>query len=142
MSDEELAQRLAVWRDDPKCADLVKAVEAAMAAPPVPTALPDQWLDSDEVLAIDQTVEPPEALGNSTLHRHLSLECSSNPPARWHVSARSGTNTANRLSWTVELDAQTGELLREVLSRPGEGRESWIIRPWRERIAGGPWKNI
>jgi hypothetical protein len=154
ISHEELARMLAAWRADPKRADWVKKVEATMSAPPIPTALPDQWLDSDEVLAIADTIEPPEELSKTSLIRYLSLQCDRNPPARWHVmhvTARSGTDAghaprwsviANRLQWTIELDAQTGKCLREVLSRPGEGHDSFIISPWRERIEGGPWRDI
>jgi hypothetical protein len=151
ISHEELARTLAGWRADPKFADLVKRTEAAMTAPPIPTALPDQWLDSDEVLTIAETIECPEELSKTSLIRHLALQCSRAPPARWHVTARYGTDaghaprwsaTANPLQWTIELDAQTGKCLREVLSRPGKGQDSWIISPWRERIEDGPWRDI
>lgn len=60
---------------------------------------------------------------------------------RWDVGA-SADYTVSRVRWSVRLDAQTGKILREVMSKPGEGRESWEIRPWRERIDGGPWQDI
>ena len=139
ISDEEIARRRAALRADPRYADLVKKAEAATAGPPIRMALPDKWLDSDKVLAIAETVEAPEEVDNASLDWHLSLQCGR--PARWHIRARADSN-ATTLAWTIELDAQTGKLLREVLSRGGAGRDSWIVRPWRERIEGGPWKDV
>jgi len=139
MSDEEIARRRAALRADPRYADLVKEAEAATAGPPIPIALPDNWFDSNEVLAIAETVEAPEEVDNTSLDWHLTLQCGR--PARWHVRARADSN-ATKLSWTIELDAQTGKLLRQVLSRGGVGPDSWIIRPWRQRIEGGPWKDV
>jgi hypothetical protein len=141
ISDEEMDRRLAVWRTDPSCAELVRQVEADRLAPPLPTALPDQWLDSNEVLAIAETVQPPEELDEISSDRYVSLDCGQDPVARWRILVRS-TDSINRVSWSIELDAQKGDLLREVLSRPGEGSKSWIIFPWRERIPGGPWRDL
>jgi hypothetical protein len=57
ISDEEIARRWAALRADPRYADLAKKAEAATAGPTIPMALPDKWLDSDEVLPIAETVE-------------------------------------------------------------------------------------
>jgi hypothetical protein len=151
ISKEEIAQRIAAMRSDPKFASMlddpelakaVKEIESGEAAPPMPTALPDQWLDSDKILAIADGLQPPDELGSISLIRSLSLECSRDPPARWRVRSMAENRNINKLDWTIEFDAQTGKLLREVLSRPGKGRESWIIRPWRERTEGGSWRDL
>jgi hypothetical protein len=104
--------------------------------------LPAQWIDSDAVVKIVEKLEIPPELEGGALRRFLSLEWwRRERQARWDVMATSD-DASNRISWTVELDAQTGEVLRETLSRPGQGRNSWIISPWRERIAGGPWRDM
>jgi hypothetical protein len=104
--------------------------------------LPAQWIDSDAVVKIAEKLEIPPELEGGALRRFLSLQWwRREPQARWNVMATSD-DASNRISWTVELDAQTGEVLRETLSRPGQGRNSWIITPWRERIAGGPWRDL
>lgn len=135
------AEDLAEWRENPDYADLVKQIEADIAAPPLPTALPDQWLDSSQALAIARSIERPGELGAGALYYHLTLQWHPGPVACWDVGA-SADYTVSRVRWSVRLDAQTGKILREVMSKPGEGRESWEIRPWRERIDGGPWQDI
>jgi hypothetical protein len=141
ISDEEMERRLAVWRTDPNLEEWVRQIEAAKSAPPLPTALPAQWLDSDDVLAIAATGQPPQELGGITANPVVALDCDRDPPARWRILFRS-TDSTNRISWSIELDAETGKLLREVLSKPGEGNQSCVIYPWRERIRGGLWKEI
>src|SRR5262249_47029554 len=142
VSKEEIVQRITAMRsdpkfasmlDDPKFAQVIKELESGKTAPPIPTALPDQWLDSDKILAIADGLQPPEEIGSISRIWFLSLECGHNLPARWMVSVAAENRSINQLDWTIEFDAQTGKLLREVLRRPGKGRESWIIRPWRER---------
>jgi hypothetical protein len=151
VSKEEIAQRLAAMRsdpkfasmlDDPELAKVVKEIESGETAPPMPIALPDLWLDSDKILALADGLQPPEEVGSISLIRFLSLECGQDPPARWSVSSIAENSDINKLHWKMEFNAQTGELLREVLSRPGKGRESWIIKPWRERIEGGSWRDL
>lgn len=141
ISDEEMERRLAIWRSDPNFEELVRQIEAAKLAPPLPTALPAQWLDSNDVLAIAATVQPPEELGEISANRVVALDCDRNPPARWRILCRSSDST-NRISWSIELNGETGKLLREVLSKPGEGHESWIKSPWRERFPGKPWTDL
>ena len=150
VSKEDIVQRLAAMRSDPAFASMlddpefVKAVKEieSDAAAPLPTALPDQWLDSDKILALADGLQPPEEVGSIALIRFLSLECGQNPPARWSVKSIAENRNINKLDWTIEFDAETGKLLREVLSSPGKGRESCIIRPWRERIEGGSWRDL
>jgi hypothetical protein len=128
--------------DDPELTKAVKEIESGEAAPPIPIALPDQWLDSDKILALVDGVQPPEEVAAFSLVRFLSLDCREDPPARWTVRSMAENRDINKITWTIEFDAQTGRLLREVLIRPGKGRESWIMRPWRERIEGGSWRDI
>src|SRR5688572_27916346 len=108
----------------------------------MPTAVPDEWLDSDEIWARADGWRTPAVSCSISLSRLLSRQCGQNPPARWSVSSIAENRDIDKLHWTIEFDSQTGKLLREVLSRPGTGRESWVIRPWRERIEGGSWQDL
>jgi hypothetical protein len=141
ISEEEMERRLIAWRADPDLKEIVRQIEAAKSLPTLPMALPNQWLDSNDALAIAAEVQTPRELGEISANPVVALDRDRDPPARWSILCRS-VDLTNRISWCIELDAQTGTLLREVLSKPGEGHESWIISPWRERIAGGAWKDL
>jgi hypothetical protein len=129
-------------RADPKQSRrLVRNIEQAMNLPER-TALPEHWLDSPQVSAIAESLQPPE-LATAAFGRALSLKWQRwNPEARWEVWCGATTNDRERPAWIIEIDAVRGTVLREELRRSGTGEHSWLMVSWRERIGAGPWRDF
>lgn len=142
-SAEEKQQRLEAIHADPKLSErFVRHVEQVMNLPER-TALPEHWLDSPEVSAIAQSLEPPPELRTVALRRTLFLKWQrANPEARWEVNCLATANYQERPIWIIEIDAMMGSVLREELRRRGTGEYSYGMWPWRERIGAGPWQDI
>jgi len=106
-------------------------------------ALPESWLDSSAVLRIARALEPPPELASETLSRCLHLHWRVNPGgARWQVTVSATSHKHECPTWWIEINALTGAVVREQLDRRGAGESSWIMMPWRERLAGGQWQDI
>jgi hypothetical protein len=136
-SAEQIQQRLDAMRADPTISRwLVRRVEQTVNLPER-TALPEHWLDSPDALAIARSLEPPPELGTVPSHTTAGISLiwqRWNPEPRWEVSCGATVDDQERRVWFVEIDAVTGIVLREELSRRG-----W---PWRERIGAGRWQDI
>jgi hypothetical protein len=142
-SAEQMQQYLQAMRTDPTVSERrLRKIEQMMNLPER-TALPERWLDSPEVTAIAQSLEPPPELATVALRRTLFLYWQrTDPEARWRVYCSSTANDEERPAWAIEIDAVTGTVLREELRRRGTGEHSCLMLSWRERIAAGPWQDI
>ena len=108
-----------------------KVPQVYLAQHPQP-ALPSTWIDSSRVAAIVSGIDPPEEVKqpDGTL---FSLWPT--PGAVWKVLRGS-----SRISWNIEVDAITGEVLSETVGWSDEG--DYVVKQRRERIRGGAWRDI
>jgi hypothetical protein len=94
--------------------------------------LPTNWIDSSRVAQIVQGIELPKEVKqpDATL---FSLWGTSE--AFWKVF-----RSSNRISWQIEIDAVTGEVLRETVGWCDE--DDYIVKHRRGRLRGGAWRDL
>jgi hypothetical protein len=100
---------------------------------PPEAGLPTNWIDSSQAVEIVSLFEIPKELERADI-RALVLQRRT-PGAIWKV-----WRGHYRISWSIEIDALTGEVLREAVGWADEGDNAVYDR--RERLRGGAWRDI
>ena len=96
--------------------------------------LPQNWMDSLSIAEIVAALDPPQELPKPGASL-FSLLWGALPEARWQVR-----RVDNRKHWVIEINAVTGEVLRQTVGWTDENDNR--IKPRRERIKGGPWHDL
>ncbi|MGO9485569.1 MAG: hypothetical protein ACLPX9_13430 [Rhodomicrobium sp.] len=96
--------------------------------------LPADWLDSSRIAEIVSEIETPKEV-ETPYNKLFSLSWGTLPEARWRVSRGSAS-----ISWTIHIDAVTGQVIRETVGWADEN--DYIVKWRRERLKEGAWQDI
>jgi hypothetical protein len=130
---ERVYAQLFVWESAAKITFRSAGREslADLAQCPKP-ALPENWLDSARIAQIVMQLDPPKEVSKPNF-KILSLWAK--PKAIWQVGLGS-----YRISWIIDIDALSGDVLREAVGWCDEG--DYIVKQRRERLRGAAWRDI
>lgn len=99
--------------------------------------LPDRWLDSTDIAPIVARLPVPNGFAASSLGS-MTLRSFFEHPHLWEILIPGDRNCSQPFaSWTIYLDAVSGEVLAELLGQ----KEDYEIVPARQRLKGGDWED-
>ena len=106
----------------------------------LPTAvpLPHDWLDSTEVAPIALRQETPEGLAELAPVLVMRLTPRNEMPLCWEINRQALHRDSHFLSWTVAIDAASGEVVFERLGKLFD----YSIVPVRQRFGSGEWQDL
>jgi hypothetical protein len=99
--------------------------------------LPESWLDSTDIAPVVARLPVPNGFATSSLGS-MTLRSFKDYPPLWELLFPGDRNGGQPFaSWTIYLDAVSGEVLAELLGR----KEDYEIVPVRQRLKGGDWED-
>jgi hypothetical protein len=100
--------------------------------------LPDKWLDSTDIAAVMARLPVPNGFAKASLGS-MTLRSLNDHPHLWQILIPGDRNGVEPFaSWTVYLDAVSGDVLAEELGR----KVDYEIVPVRLRVRGGDWMDL
>jgi hypothetical protein len=120
--------RLSFWTDTAPA----YAIDYLMAA----IDLPENWLDSTDIAPIVACMPVPDGFAGSL--GFMALRSYEHFPAVWEILSPGDRNSDKPFaSWTIYLDAGSGEVMAEFLGR----RHGAEVVPVRRRLKDGDWED-
>jgi len=100
--------------------------------------LPERWLDSSDIAAIVARLPVPDGLDQPHLGI-MTLKSFKDHPHAWELGLHRDLKAdAQFVSWNINVDAVSGEVLAEQLYR----RDGHTAVPARQRLNGSDWEEI
>jgi len=100
--------------------------------------LPEKWLDSTDIAAIMARLPVPSGIAKASLGS-MTLRSLNDHPHLWQILIPGDQNGVEPFaSWTIYLDAVSGDVLAEELGR----KVDYQIVPARLRLKNGDWVDL